>query len=406
MTVAAFNVLNYFTTLDDGPDSCGPTFDQECRGADSEEEFARQEAKIVAALEVLGADVVGLIEIQNNAGPVAALADALNAKLGANVYVPILTGPDGTDAIKVGLVYRADRVVPVGAPAVLDDPSFTNPNDLDGQQNRPALAQSFADLATGGVTTVVVNHFKSKGSDCGAGDDDPLAGNCDLTRTLAAQALAAWIASDPTGVGDADALVIGDINSYDEEDPIEALAAAGYTDLVELYEGEFAYSYVFDGQFGHLDYSLANGSLVPQVSGATLWHINADEPDILDYDTSFKPAEQEALYAPDPFRSSDHDPVLVGLDLQADPDVLLQALREYVRSLSSAGELNRGQARSLQAILNAVERSIARGRSHTAVHQLGAFQDHVRDLADDGVLGAADAHDLVMLADALAAASG
>ena len=88
-----------------------------------------------------------------------------------------------------------------------------------------------------------------------------------------------------------------------------------YTNLIDKFLGEDAYSYLFDGQFGYLDYALSSASLSLQVTGAAEWHINADEPDILDYDTSFKPPEQEALYEPNAYRSSDHDPVLVGLDL-------------------------------------------------------------------------------------------
>jgi hypothetical protein len=127
--------------------------------------------------------------------------------------------------------------------------------------------------------------------------------------------LADWLATDPTASGDPDALIIGDLNAYDKEDPIEALREAGYTDLLDEFEGELAYSYVFDGQFGHLDYALANMSLADHVTGATAWHSNADEPDILDYDTTFKQDAQDALHEPNAFRSSDHDAVLVGLAL-------------------------------------------------------------------------------------------
>jgi hypothetical protein len=153
-------------------------------------------------------------------------------------------------------------------------------------------------------------------------------GNCNGTRTRAAQALVEWLATDPTGSGDSDALIIGDLNSYDKEDPIDAVIAGAdgqpgtaddYTDLLRQYEGEFAYSYVFDGMFGYLDHALANASLTPQVTGATSWHINADEPDILDYDTTFKSPTQDALFEPDAYRSSDHDPVIVGLDLNTAP---------------------------------------------------------------------------------------
>ena len=180
--------------------------------------------------------------------------------------------------------------------------------------NRPVLAQTFQDNATGGIFTVAVNHLKSKGSDCNDVGDPDLgdgAGNCNLTRKAAAEALVDWLATDPTGSGDGDFLIIGDLNSYDKEDPIDVLLAGGYTDLIYQFLGEDAYSYVFDGQLGYLDHALAgaNVNLLDEVTGVTVWHINADEPDLIDYDMSFKQDAQDALYAPDAYRSSDHDPV-------------------------------------------------------------------------------------------------
>jgi hypothetical protein len=59
---------------------------------------------------------------------------------------------------------------------------------------------------------------------------------------------------------------------------------------------------------------MANASLASQITGAAAWNINADEADILDYDTSFKQPAQQALYERNEFRSSDHDPVIVGID--------------------------------------------------------------------------------------------
>ena len=114
---------------------------------------------------------------------------------------------------------------------------------------------------------------------------------------LAAQALVDWLATDPTGSGDADYLIMGDLNSYAQEDPIDAIKAgpddiAGTSDdntnLISHFQGTYAYSYTFDGQAGYLDHSLANPSIFPQVTGAADWHINSDEPDILDYDTSLQ----------------------------------------------------------------------------------------------------------------------
>jgi predicted extracellular nuclease len=110
-------------------------------------------------------------------------------------------------------------------------------------------------------------------------------------------------------------LITGDLNAYAGEDPIAALESAGYTNLVKTYGGPDAYSYVFDAQSGYLDYQLASSSLLSQVTGAGDAHHNADEPSVLDYNTDFKSAAQvTSLYAPDRFRTSDHDPVLVGLN--------------------------------------------------------------------------------------------
>ncbi len=330
ITAASFNVLNYFTTLDTGDWICGPTGGQECRGADNAEEFERQQAKIVEAMCAIDADVFGLMELENTNPDndpdldddisnyvLKSLVGALNAEDSPcpDKTYAFTDGPaTGEDAIQQGIIYKANTVTPLDR-AVLDDSGFTDPNDLGEEKNRPAIAETFMDNETGGVFTAVVNHLKSKGSPCGSGDDDPEQGNCNLTRTMAAQALAEWLETDPTGSGDPDFLILGDLNAYDKEDPIDALKANGYTDLLFEYTGEYAYSYVFDGQLGYLDYGMPNEALLPQVTGATAWHINADEPDILDYDTTYKKDAQDALYEPNAYRSSDHDPVIVGLNL-------------------------------------------------------------------------------------------
>jgi predicted extracellular nuclease len=327
LKVASFNVLNYFTTIDaiqddSGPndpadDVCGPLENQECRGADTSDEFTRQRDKIIAALAAIDADVVGLIEIENHPGdvPTADLVSGLNDAMGAGTYDYVATGAIGSDAIRQALIYKPAAVTPLGAYVVLD--SSVDARFLD-DYNRPVLAQAFQDNVTGGIFTVAVNHLKSKGSDCNAvGDPDTGdgSGNCNLTRKAAAEALVDWLATDPTGSGDGDYLIIGDLNSYDKEDPIDVLLAGGYTDLVGAYGGEYAYSYLFDGQLGYLDYALANAALLDEVAGVTVWHINADEPDLIDYDMTYKQDAQDALYAPDAYRASDHDPVIVGLSV-------------------------------------------------------------------------------------------
>ena len=204
---------------------------------------------------------------------------------------------------------RPSAATPVGPPAILD--AWAHP-DFDDARNRPSLAQTFDARATGERLTVVVNHFKSKGSSCDAAGDRNLGdgqGECNGTRRRAARALVEWLAGDPTRAGDAPVLVAGDLNAYPREDPVRALEFEGYVDLLARSTGPEAHTFVFNGEAGRLDYALGRSDLLPFVGGAGVWHTNADEPRILDYREDNPPER----YTPDPFRASDHDPVLVGL---------------------------------------------------------------------------------------------
>jgi len=298
LTVAGFNVLNYFITLDDDGPICGPVGGQDCRGADNAFEFARQKSKIVAALTTLDADVAGLIELENAADdtPIADLVDGLNAVAGAGTYAYIPTLAIGADAIRQGLVYKLSAVTPVGDFAVLD-----NSVDLDfhDQLNRPVLAQTFEVNISGERFTVAVNHLKSKGSDCVDEGDPDMGdgqGNCNLTRTDGAQALVDWLATDPTGSGDPDFLIVGDLNAYAMEDPVMVIEGGGYADLIKTFVGtgfaDGAYSFNFFGQSG------------------------SDEPRGLDYNDFNQPD----LFNPDQFRASDHDAIVVNLLPDEDGD--------------------------------------------------------------------------------------
>lgn len=188
--------------------------------------------------------------------------------------------------------------------------------DFADGKNRHSLAQTFRHKESGELLTVSVNHLKSKGSAC-EGDPDlgDGQGNCNRTRTSAAERLATWLQGDPTGQGARATVIIGDLNSYDHEDPIDALVAGGFADMEKRFSGEHAYSYVFDGMAGYLDHALANEAAAARIVDTQSWHINADEADILDYDMSFKKPAEAALFTPSPFRSSDHDPIIVSLQL-------------------------------------------------------------------------------------------
>jgi predicted extracellular nuclease len=332
--VAGMNLLNFFNTFDGLPDrvdNCRNGVGSaaaDCRGADTQAEFDRQWPKTAAAIMGSGADVIGVMELENDGyGPDSSmrfLVDQLNAATAPDAYayvdVDTATGQAnslGTDAIRVGILYKPAKVTPVGRTAVLNTPAFVTGGD-GGARNRPALAQAFEENGTGERFIVSVNHLKSKGSACAAPDTGDGQGNCASVRTLAANLLAQWLATDPTGTGDPDVLLVGDFNSYAQEDPITALKNAGYINLIESFNGSGAYSYAFNGAWGYLDHALGSASLVPQVASVADWHINADEPAVLDYNTDFKTlAQRQSLYAPDEFRISDHDPVLVDLNLAA-----------------------------------------------------------------------------------------
>ena len=319
--VASFNVLNYFNG--DGVGGGFPT----ARGADTLEEFTRQRAKIISAMLGIDADIFGLMEIENDGFSIHSAIDdlvkGLNQAVGETRYQFIATSTNGigTDAITVGMLYRTDKVTPAGAAKVLS--SANSPLDESGLplfndgKNRPTLTQEFSINGEEQRLVVAVNHLKSKGSSCDSLADPNLndgQGNCNITRTRAAKALGLWLGEQypllPT-------LVIGDMNAYAKEQPIDALRDAGFSELFESLGKVGAYSYVFSGETGQLDHALANDALLDKVIDITEWHINTDEPRVLDYNQEFKTEHQlESLYSDDAYRSSDHDPVIISLLLE------------------------------------------------------------------------------------------
>ncbi len=332
--VASVNVLNYFTDLADNSDTTtefsnpfGTAFSS--RGANSAAEFTRQKDKLVANIIGLNADVVGLMEMQNNGfgdgtSGIDSLVDALNAVAGAGTYAYVAgpykdgNGADavtaGGDAIMVAFLYKPAKVTLVGQ-AVTPDLSDAAYNAFTSTYgNRAPVAQTFKAVGDGEVFTVVVNHFKSKGSATAIQgvDQNDGAGNSNAARLLASQQLTAWLATNPTGTADQDVLLIGDFNAYSQEAPITYLDNNGY-DKVST-----GLSYVFDGLWGSLDHAISSNSLTSQVTGAVKWGINAEEPTVLDYNIEFKSVPQQtSFYAPDAYRSSDHNPILIGLNLDS-----------------------------------------------------------------------------------------
>lgn len=313
--VASFNVLNY--------DNGTTGFPTE-RGATTQAEFDKQHRKIVSALKAIDADVYGLMEIANNGyGPNSAIAH-LTSALGSDwkYVVPENLDRLGGDAIAVAIIYNSKRVRPLNKPVVLDL----------GDKNRTTLAQSFQAVRGNKTFTVIPNHLKSKscsGVDANSTDADQKDGQgCwNPTRVKAVDQIVQWLAKNPTQVPKQNALLVGDMNSYAKEEPILSFEKANYKVLLndtKVGQGTQAYSYVFgvasdangNGGAGNLDHAIADASLYPKVVRTFAWHINADEPTALDYNEEYKTDEQKTLfYGEDAYRSSDHDPVIVDLDL-------------------------------------------------------------------------------------------
>jgi predicted extracellular nuclease len=326
LKVVGFNTLNYFTTLDMAPYRTTPPYggSNTPRGADSAVEFIRQQDKLLSALAAMDADVVGLMELESwdAAAAPQALVTALNTYLAGSATYAVVPDPllghfdimtDGdSDYIQVGLIYKTDTVSLLGDSLSVDDVIF----------DRSPFAQVFMENATGERFVVVANHFKSKGScptDGSLNEDQGDGQGCwNARRVLQAEALLDFI-TDTLVPLDPDVMVIGDLNAYGGEDPIQALVDGGLIDQIASHIPiEDRYSFVFDGAAGYLDHFLSTPAMDAQITGADFYHINADEISFIDYNTEYKGGSYSPdLYQVHPFRSSDHDPVMAGLDLMS-----------------------------------------------------------------------------------------
>ncbi len=339
LKVASMNVLNFFTTIDLSGVSTAIGMDP--RGADTTEEFDRQLVKLANAIVAIDADVIGLIEIENEFNSteavdtaVEALIAAVNTQLGSEVYAFVNPGVQfvGSDAIAVAMIYKpaAVEIAEGSTIAMLNDtiaatlPGFetrdfaADPLFEGPATSRVPLAATFESVETGDLFTVVVNHYKSKGQ---SGLNDETSPNFDqgdgagfwnARRLETSQAVSAWLATNPTGIVDGDMIVMGDLNSYAQEEPVQFLLGEGFVNV----EGAESNSFVFDGQTGTLDYILVSDELNAKVNDVTVWNINSDEADALDYNLDFG---KEASYfdGTTATRYSDHDPVIVGFNLES-----------------------------------------------------------------------------------------
>lgn len=363
LSIATFNVLNYFNGEVD--ENGEVTFDYSAnRGADDATAFALQQGRIVEAIVNLNADVVGLMEIENDGfgddSAIKALVDAINADLGETEQYSYIETTDGngigTDAITVGLIYRSSVVTPDGDPIIVAMPEQQIDEDSLARM-RPSLVQSFMHTESEKTFAVAVNHFKSKGSECAediaedTSDIDSIQGSCNALRVSAAITLAEALADESLPERK---VILGDLNSYSAEDPVAVLTdytpeARGYTiktaintgmdegasvdvetsygyhNLAETFdEGGFSYWFYGTEQVGSLDHVLASEAMLADAVDGAHWNINSVEAYQLQYNQALRFYKDEDGYAftdVGPYRSSDHDPFIATFTLEADAPV-------------------------------------------------------------------------------------
>lgn len=332
LSLASFNVLNYFTSLGKNEKNCKAYTDKDgnnvtanwctVRGAWSQEAFDRQQAKIVNAINTLDVSVLGLEEIENTATvtgdssrrdeSLLTLVDALNADLtkrGQKATWEAVRSPEtvpgNEDVIRVAFIYKSDKVHPVGPSVIVDDPAYT------GVARQP-LAQAFARVGHDDTEFVaVVNHFKSKGSvardDKDKGDGQ---GNNPTLRAEQAEALVSAVSAHKQWA-DKPIFLVGDLNSYTKEDTMKVLEDADYTNIATQFDA--GHSYQFAGRIGSLDHAFGNAAAMKLVADADVWDINSDESIAFEY--SRENYNVAKLVDNSVFRSSDHDPIKVAFNL-------------------------------------------------------------------------------------------
>ncbi len=302
--VLELNLGNYFNG--DGRGGDFPT----SRVAVTAAGFQRQQQRLVQTLLAPNPDILAVTELENDGYESNSAIATLAASLGTPWRFVSTPGQDGNDAIRTGLLYRSDRVLAIGQPERLASGPFRS-------GGRPPLAQDFRRTDGEDIVRVVVPHLKSKSCRGARGDDRDQAdgqGCFASQRASEAKTLASWSGIRSDNSHSVGTLIIGDLNSYAREQSLAVLAGAGFTSMVHHFhpctENEcHHYTYRYRGEKGTLDYALASEKLKPRVISARSWLVNADEPRVLGY------RADNGLAQSGPWRSTDHNPVIIDLKL-------------------------------------------------------------------------------------------
>jgi hypothetical protein len=226
---------------------------------------------LVSAEATLQALVDAIVAV---GGPVYAFADnpfvingGVGGQPGGNIRNAFLYNPE-----RVGLVEGSLRTV--------EDAAF--------EGARVPLIADFTFQGEG--VTVVNNHFSSKGgSQPLFGTNQPPVNGSEDERQAQAEAVRGFVEDTLAADADANVVVLGDLNEFEFEEPIQALAGPGgpLANLTETLPPLERYSYNFDGNSQSLDHILVNRDLAAYARFDAV-HVNSEF------------AEQ----------SSDHDPLL------------------------------------------------------------------------------------------------
>jgi len=432
VTLAAFNVLNYFTSLGEDEAGCqfyadrhgNPTTANWCdvRGAYDEANLERQTEKIVTAINALDADVVALQEIENSISFVAGnepadrdhaladLVDALNADAGEEVWNYVESAPAfpaDEDVIRNAFIYQADAVTTAGDTRILlDDEAFYNAREPMAQEF--ALVDQAGEVIENAATFVAINnHFKSKGSGSGPGNEDSGDGQgaSNADRVAQAEALVQFADEMAAEAGTDMVFLVGDFNSYTMEDPMMVFEEAGYTNIGQTLTDKSTYS--FGSMVGSLDHILASPAATEAVTGADIWNINAYESIALEY--SRYNYNVTNFHDSSPYRSSDHDPIIVGLDLEdetapSDPIAMVEQLATSWDGYIATGDVAGPIAHQVAKALEQAHKHLEGGRMKPATNAVERVIRHLENPKRPDTLSQQARDDLLTKAEQLLAA--
>ena len=282
LLVCAANIQNYFYDL--GGYAQRKT---------TKEQQTLQTLKICKAFKQINADIYALCEIQKGDSAAQMLVDAMNKMAKKNLYAYVSHGWTNSDMISCGYIYRTDKVKPYGEMQYAYQ-------DTTSHYRYRLMACGFEQLTSGEKFVLNINHLRSKRG-TGAESNEKRMANVDSLLVMLDKIEQEQV------FGDSDILLVGDYNSYTQEEPIQTLVRAGYADMV-MRDDSTGYSYVYHSEAGYLDRVFASESMAKQVKQVAVYHLNAD----YFYSRGFKRGLDDTM-----FRYADHDPILIRVELSA-----------------------------------------------------------------------------------------